>query len=187
MIRFPTILAKVRSELGKQIRHLYRNDIGVPYQAAKGYAPRMDEISGCVTTFNTDNNIIYLNDMNTRPEYKPNPTKDDLRDYFAPRVAVRKMVPKEAFRLMGLNDGEIELIQAYPFKSYDEKAKWERNASKKERNKMKRQLIAKTSQFKLAGNSIVVDVLVNLFRTMFIPNQPENSAVRVIQPTLFDL
>ncbi|MCM1295380.1 MAG: hypothetical protein NC311_07535 [Muribaculaceae bacterium] len=57
MIRFPTILTKCRSEYGKQIRHLYKNDIGVPYQAAKGYAPRMDGISNTITTFSCDNNI----------------------------------------------------------------------------------------------------------------------------------
>ncbi|MCM1077805.1 MAG: hypothetical protein NC411_10655 [Bacteroides sp.] len=113
-----------------------------------------------------------------RPEYKTNPTKEDLRDYFAPRVAVRKLVPKEAFRLQGLNDREIELIQCYPFKTYDEKGRWEAKATKKERNRMKRQTIAKTSQFKLAGNSIDVKTLTNILRTMFIPNQPENKTKR---------
>lgn len=185
MIRFPTILTKCRSEHGKEIRRLYKNDKGVPYQEAKGYAPRTDGIAMTVTTFQSDNNIIYLNDMKTRPEYKPNPTKDDLRDYFAPRVAVRKMVPKEAGRLMGLNDREIELIQTYPFKSYEEKAAWERNASKKERNKMKRQIIAKTSQFKLFGNSIVVQVLEALFYKLFIDTSNPNPKPQ--QLSLFDL
>lgn len=120
-LRFPCILSKQRTEEGKKIRRLYKNDVGVPYQEAKGYAPRMDGIAMTVTTFQSDNNIIYLSDMRTRPEYKPNPTKDDLRDYFAPRVAVRKMTCAEAFRLQDVSDEDIEKIQSYPFKSYEEK------------------------------------------------------------------
>lgn len=184
---FPTILTKCRSEHGKQIRKLYKNDIGVPYQEAKGYVPRTDGMAMTVTTFTTDNNIIYLNNTDMKREYKPNPTKEYLTEYFAPRIAVRKMVPKEAGRLMGLNDHEIELIQSYPFKTYKEKADWERQATKKERNKIKKQLITKTNQFKLFGNSIVVDCIFHLFRTMFIANQPENEQTKhdTVQLTLF--
>lgn len=123
-----------------------------------------------------------------KTEYKLNPTKEDLRDYYAARVLVRKMVPKEAGRLMGLNDHEIELIQSYPFKTYEEKGRWEATATKKERNRMKRHMIAKTSQFKLFGNSIVVDVLFHLFRTLFIPNQPEESTyTQTRQLSIFDI
>ena len=126
--------------------------------------------------------------MRERPPYKPNPTKDDLRDYFAPRIAVRKMTAKEAFRLQDVADEDIEKIQAYPFKTYEEKAAWERNATKKERNKMKRQMIAKTKQYALAGNSITVAVLFHLFRTLFIPGQPENEArAQTVQLSLFDM
>lgn len=185
-LRFPCILSKQRTEEGKKIRRLYRNDVGVPYQLVKGYAPRTDGCCNTIATFTTDNNIIYLNDMRTRPEYKPNPTKEDLRDYFAPRVAVRKMVPKEAGRLMGLSDREIELIQAYPFKSYEEKGRWEATATKKERNKMKRQMIAKTSQFKLFGNSIVVQVLEALFFKLFIDTSNPNKKPTIREYTIFD-
>lgn len=145
---------------------------------------RADRCTNTLTSVDKDNYLLTIDNLNMRPKYKPNPTKEDLRDYYAPRVAVRKMVPKEAGRLMGLNDREIELIQAYPFKSYEEKGRWEANATKKERNKMKRQMIAKTSQFKLFGNSIDVKTLTHIFRTMFISGQPENI---VIQPSLFDL
>lgn len=55
------ILTKCRSEHGKQIRRLYKNDIGVPYQEAKGYTLRLDHISGTITTFQTDNNVLEIN------------------------------------------------------------------------------------------------------------------------------
>lgn len=139
---------------------------GRGYNNIQHFEARLDGCSSTLTSVLKDSMFLTLNDMNTRPEYKPNPTKDDLCDYFAPRVAVRKMTPKEAGRLMGLSDREIELIQAYPFKSYDEKGRWEATATKKERNKMKRQMIAKTSQFKLFGNSIVVQVLEALFKNL---------------------
>lgn len=38
--------------------------------------------------------------------------------------------------------------------------------------------ISKTAVYKLAGNSIVVSCLYHIFRTMFIPGQPENQPQR---------
>lgn len=49
-----------------------------------------------------------------------------------------------------------------------------------------RKAISKTACYKLAGNSIVVSCLYHLFRTMFIPDQPENQISNPIQPSLFD-
>ena len=60
-------------------------------------------------------------------------------------------------------------------------------ANKSEINRIKRRGIAKTAVYKLAGNSIVVSVLYHIFRTMFIPDQPENNNSHPKQPTLFDL
>lgn len=91
-------------------------------------------------------------------EYKPNPTKEDLLDYFVERIGIRKMTETEALRLMDVDDSDIQ--------------------------KMKDAGIAKTNLYKLAGNSIVVSCLYHIFRTMFIPNQPENSQPR--QASLFD-
>lgn len=169
---------------------------------AQRFECRADQCTNTLTSVDKDNYLLTIKNQdmkNTespvlrqcepfRAKYRPNPTKEDLRDYFAPRIAVRKLVPKEAFRLQGLNDCEIELIQCYPFKTYDEKGRWEATATKKERNRMKRQLIAKTSQFKLAGNSIDVKTLTHILRTMFIPNQPENKTQKkLIQHSIFEM
>ena len=54
---------------------------------------------------------------------------------------IRKLTPQECFRLMGLNDNDIDKIQ---------------NAG-----------ISNTQQYKMAGNSIVVDVLEAIFKNLF--------------------
>ena len=58
---------------------------------------------------------------------------------------VRKLTERECFRLMGCNDADIETIA---------------NCG-----------VSRSAQYKMAGNSIVVDVLYNIFRTAFIPSE----------------
>lgn len=65
------------------------------------------------------------------------------------KFRIRKLTPKECFRLMGVDDADIEKIQASG--------------------------VSNSGQYKLAGNSIVVDVLFHLFRKMFIETGPEKS------------
>lgn len=55
----------------------------------------------------------------------------------------------------------------------------------KKSNGMKRKAISKTACYKLAGNSIVVSCLYHIFRTLFIPNQPECGNVRYRQLSMF--
>lgn len=181
------IVAKRRSEQGKLIRRQYKNDIGVPYQLTKGYSLMLDGYSNTITTFTTDNWILELqnNDNMENLVYHEHPTKADLLEYFGQRIRVRKMTPKTAFRLMDVDDADIEKIQAYPFKTYAEREEAIAKADKKELARIKRESICKTAQFRCVGNSIVCSVLVNIFRTMFLENQPEN-IIRVKQPSLFD-
>lgn len=67
---------------------------------------------------------------------------------------IRKLTPRECFRLMGVSEENIDKIQDSG--------------------------ISKTQQYKMAGNSIVVDVLFHIFRKMFIEKKQETS-----QLTLF--
>lgn len=62
-------------------------------------------------------------------------------------TGIRKLTPREKFRLMGVDDADIDKIQAAG--------------------------ISNTAQNKLAGNSIVVDVLFHIFRKMFIEPEPD--------------
>ena len=181
------IVAKRRSELGKLIRRQYKNDIGVPYQLVKGYSLMMGGYSNTITTFTTDNWILELqnNDNMENLVYHEHPTKEQLLEYFSQRIRIRKMTPKTAFRLMDVDDEDIEKIQAYPFKTYAEREEAIAKADKKELARIKRESICKTAQLRCAGNSIVCSVLVNIFRTMFIDNQPENTG-KIKQLSLFD-
>lgn len=58
---------------------------------------------------------------------------------------IRKLTPRECFRLMGVRDKDIDTIQAAG--------------------------ISNSQQYKMAGNSIVVDQLVYLFMQMFSPDR----------------
>ena len=54
---------------------------------------------------------------------------------------IRKLTPRECFRLMGMRDNDIDKIQATG--------------------------ISNTQQYKMAGNSIVVNVLEAIFKELF--------------------
>lgn len=163
------IVAKRRSEQGKLIRRQYKNDIGVPYQLAKGYSLMLDGYSNTITTFTTDNRILELKNNENMEEltYHEHPTKEDLLEYFSRRIRVRKMHEREAMRLMDVEDADIDKImnatEAVTLKNGTTKTK---------------KAISKTAVYKLAGNSIVVSCLYHIFRTMFIPDQPENKPKR---------
>ena len=94
------------------------------------------------------------------------------------KFRIRKLTPRECFRLMGVDDKDIDKIQAYPFESLIEHPAYSKNerargmTDKEKREKMKLS-ISNSSQYKLAGNSIVVDVLFHLFRKMFIDTEPD--------------
>ena len=62
---------------------------------------------------------------------------------------IRKLTPRECFRLMGMRDDDIDKIQATG--------------------------ISNTQQYKMAGNSIVVDVLEAIFKNLFMEGQYEKS------------
>lgn len=101
-------------------------------------------VSGCVTTFATKDNLvceIYNNMENNNQINLP----EELR---GKKFRIRKLTPRECFRLMGVDDADVDKIQAAG--------------------------ISNSGQYKLAGNSIVVDVLFHLFRKMFIETEPDH-------------
>lgn len=83
-------------------------------------------------------------------------------DYKAPhcvhesRYRIRKLTPRECFRLMGVDDADIDKIQASG--------------------------LSNARQYQCAGNSIVVDVLYHIFRQAFCEEKPK---ARYIEQTLF--
>ena len=180
-VRLPAVLCQIRTDEGRRAQ-----SNGIDVFKGKFLTPRPDRLCNCLTGVQKDNLIMKKNDNDMENlTYYPHPTKEQLLEYFSQRIRVRKMTPKTAFRLMDVDDADIEKIQAYPFKTYAEREEAIAKADKKELARIKRESICKTAQFRCAGNSIVCSVLVNIFRTMFIDNQPENT-IRVKQPSLFD-
>lgn len=167
------IVAKRRSEQGKLIRRQYKNDIGVPYQLCKGYSLMLDGYSNTITTFTTDNWIMELknNENMDNLVYHPHPTKEQLLEYFSRRIRVRKMTAREAFRLMDVDDSDIDKIMNA-----------EETITLKNGTTKTRKAISKTACYKLAGNSICVSCLYWIFYKMFIDTSTQTHA----QPSLFD-
>ena len=74
------------------------------------------------------------------------------------KFRIRKLTPRECFRLMGVDDKDLDKIQASG--------------------------VSNSAQYKLAGNSIVVDVLFHIFRKMFIETEQDFNG-KPTQLTLF--
>ena len=74
-----------------------------------------------------------------------------------PKFRIRKLTPRECFRLMDVDDKDIDTIQAAG--------------------------ISDSQQYKLAGNSIVVSCLYHVFRKMFIDHSNEQKGY--VQLSLF--
>lgn len=182
-IRLPAILCQIRTDEGRKKRKQ-----GIEVFRFKFLTPRADGMCNTITGVTKDNLLMAKTENQPQLIYHPTPTKEDLLEYFGKSsiIRIRKMVPREAGRLMGLYDEEIDKIECFPFKSPAERAKALAKADKKEITRIKRESICKTAQYKLYGNSIVVDCLYHQFRTLFISDQPENKNINPIQLSLFD-
>ena len=86
-----------------------------------------------ISSWQHNNFIKYMADQNTIE--LPSELKGK-------KFRIRKLTPRECFRLMGVDDKDIDKMQSAG--------------------------ISQSGQYKLAGNSIVVDVLFHIFRKMFI-------------------
>lgn len=169
-IRLPAILCQIRTDEGRKKRRQ-----GIETFRYKFMTPRTDHISNTLTGIQKDNLIMTTTDYEPPLIYHPNPTKEDLLEYFSRRIRIRKMVPREALRLMDLDDTDIDkMINATEI------------ITLKDGTTKTKKAISKTALYKLAGNSIVVSCLHHIFRIMFLPNQPENAQQIILQPSLFD-
>lgn len=78
---------------------------------------------------------------------------------------IRKLTPKECLRLMGVSDEDTAKIQNYPLIP-DGNGGWvlPNGVDEKMAKKMS---ISESQQYKMAGNSIVVQVLEGIFTQLF--------------------
>lgn len=188
----PNVLTPKRTEYGKQMRKAYES--GEHKESRHNMTqmePREDGISNTITTVQKDNILlepsiiqvgnIYDQDKNPQSGRVYNkegicPTIDTMlggnrepkiideeeniniihevkllnlnnENLCMPATGVtdnyriRKLTPRECFRLMGVSESDIDKIQAAE--------------------------ISRTQQYKMAGNSIVVDVLYYIFKELF--------------------
>lgn len=115
-VKPPQILKQRRTDEEKRRRHLY-GDTGKKFGLGMYVEPMGDGYSNTLTTFSTDN---YVWDRNFK---------------------VRELTDRETFRLMDVDDNDVEKIL---------------------------KVIPSSRCKKLAGNSIVVNVMTEIFRELFI-------------------
>jgi DNA (cytosine-5)-methyltransferase 1 len=90
--------------------------------------------------------------MVTNAELETTKTKEfieQMRGHKPLEYRIRKLSPRECFRLMGVTEENIDKIQAAG--------------------------ISNAQQYKMAGNSIVVDVLYYIFRKMFVDKESDHA------------
>lgn len=169
----PNVLTPKRTEYGKKMRKSYEaGEIKESRHNFVELVPREDGISNTITTVQKDNLLfepygISVHPISRKHEFKFPQSIMNIcptirsTDYKCPHCVwyysyrIRKLTERECFRLMGCNDDDIDKIKAAG--------------------------ISKTQQYKMAGNSIVVDVLYHIFRKLFIDKLPEEGE----QLTLF--
>lgn len=90
-------------------------------------------------------------------------TKLNFTDLTIKSYAIRKLTPKECFRLMGVRDNVIGTMQSSNAQAAERLPDW------KGKGKPEDMAISASQQYKQAGNSIVVDVLAHIYEQLFYP------------------
>lgn len=140
----PNVLRQERTEECKKQRKI-QGDKGMKFNAGnKEYQPRTDGISNTLSTSTKDNMLAV-------PELRME--NGCLVDKDGKRYRIRKLTPRECFRLMDVDERYIDKIQQAG--------------------------IAKTNQYKLAGNSIVVSPMYHIFRKLFVDKGNESEQLEL--------
>nr|DAH48129.1 MAG TPA: Cytosine specific methyltransferase [Caudoviricetes sp.] len=90
-------------------------------------------------------------------------TKLNFTDRTIKSYAIRKLTPKECFRLMGVRDNVIGTMQSSNAQAAERLPDW------KGKGKPEDMAISASQQYKQAGNSIVVDVLAAIYEQLWYP------------------
>lgn len=164
----------------------HRSYPGIEYEQRIEVQPNHDTIN-TLTTVQKDNMIMQVGNISDSPHnplrtrvYSPEGNAPTLTAMMGaggnnepkvlqsqPRYRIRKLTERECFRLMGVDDKDIDTIQASG--------------------------VSRSAQYKMAGNSIVVDVLYHIFRQAFTSDRDidglvvETIKVDVQQLKLFEL
>lgn len=169
--REPNVLTPRRTEYGKAVRREYeRGELREPRRNMQRFEPRTDGVSNTLTSVSKDNYLVEPR-IDNLGSYKPNgyngscvigecgiaPTvrenHGEVTAVMQPKYRIRKLTPRECFRLMDVDDADIDKIQGAG--------------------------ICNSQQYKLAGNSIVVNVLYHIFRKMFVEQGNEEQQLKL--------
>ena len=90
-------------------------------------------------------------------------TKLNFTDRTIKSYAIRKLTPKECFRLMGVRDNVIGTMQSSNAQAAERLPDW------KGKGEPENMAVSASQQYKQAGNSIVVDVLAHIYEQLFYP------------------
>ena len=90
-------------------------------------------------------------------------TKLNFTDRTIKSYAIRKLTPKECFRLMGVRDNVISTMQSSNAQAAELVPDWKGKGNPED------MAISASQQYKQAGNSIVVDVLAHIYEQLFYP------------------
>lgn len=151
-------IKRVRTEEERKRRHLYGDD-GAKFSSRQMVAGN-DGIMGALTTVVKKDNLvmeamIQNNEVVLKKE-RTSPTKPKgkgwqeviTEDGRRAWVRLRKLTPRECFRLQGVRESDID--------------------------KMLNAGISDSQLYKLAGNSICVDCMVALFSNLYFPQEQES-------------
>ena len=105
-------------------------------------------------------------------------TKLNFTDRTIKSYAIRKLTPKECFRLMGVRDNVIGTMQSSNAQAAERLPDWKGKGTPED------MAISASQQYKQAGNSIVVDVLAHIYEQLFYPAPPKPRPNK--QLSLFD-
>ena len=100
-------------------------------------------------------------------------------DMYRTGIRIRKLTERECFRLMDLDDDDIDKIQAFRYPqdqtTTDCLGRILLNEEGKEQKQRKNKPISRTAQYRLAANSIVVACLEGIFEQLFFPKESTNN------------
>ena len=161
---------------------LMHGDKGAKF-SSRQMVPGKDGVMGAITTVTEKDNLIMEQGNYEHNEECGMPEPVEARPKgkgwkWVPEemcwIRLRKLTPRECFRLMGCREQEIDKIQTAVFPNKNDVVPI-RYGLPEEGSKETR--ISDSQQYKMAGNSIVVDCLSGIFNNLFTNEEIEKDTL----------
>lgn len=156
-VKDPCCLTPRRTDEAKRIRKQYDNhEIKRQRKYMQQLEPRTDGVTNTLTGVQKDN--LCAESAESIP------------------FRIRRLTPRECFRLMDVDEDNIDRIQSHTFVDRVTKD-----------GEVRYKTISESQQYKLAGNSIVVACLYYIFRNLFITPVSKPIDTEPKQLNIFDI